>query len=224
MTMIMTMAMGLSACGNKVTISVDNANNTDSPPKSKTYKIATNISAPPFEYKNFLGEYVGIDVDLLKWIAQAQGFGYEFVPMTMNEVYQALDAGEVDGAMAGIFITEERKEEYDFSDPYLGSGIAMAVTPSTTNINSYEDLAGKNVAVTRGTIAEAFAESIKDKYGFTITSFDKYADTYKDVLNGKSQVIFEDEIVLDFIISQGCDFKVISEVLQKNYYDFAVPK
>lgn len=222
--MSITIAMGLSACGNgnKVTISIDNKDDT---PKTKKYKIATNISSPPFEYKNFLDDYIGIDVDLLEWIAEAQGFEYEFVPMTINEVYQALDAGEVDGALARIFITEVRKERYDFSEPYLGSGIAMAVNPSRTNINSYEDLAGKRAAVTRGTIEETFAESIKDKYGFTIVSFDEYTDTYKDVLkDGTSQVLFEDDIVIDFIISQGYELRTVTQIIPKSFYGFAVPK
>ncbi|WP_312059906.1 transporter substrate-binding domain-containing protein [Anaerotignum sp.] len=220
--MSITMAMGLFACGNKVTISIDNKDDT---PKTKKYKIATNISAPPFEYKNFLDDYIGIDVDLLEWIAEDQGFEYEFVPMTINEVYQALDAGEVDGALARIFITEERKERYDFSEPYLGSGIAMAVNPSRTDINSYEDLAGKRAAVTRGTIEETFAESIKDKYGFKIVSFDEYTGTYKDVLkDGTSQVLFENDIVIDFIISQGYELRAVSQIIPKSFYGFAVPK
>lgn len=219
--MSIAMAMGLSACGNKVTISIDHKDDT---PKTKKYKIATNIAYPPFEYKNFLDDYVGIDVDLLEWIAEAQGFEYEFVPMTIKEVYQALDAGEVDGALAGIFITEARKERYDFSEPYLGSGIAMAVNPSKTNINSYEDLAGKRAAVTRGTIAETLAESIKDKYGFTIISFDEYTDTYKDVLQGNSQVLFEDYNVMCYIISLGLDLRVVSDIERRNFIGFAVPK
>lgn len=219
-----TIAMSFSGCGDKVTISGENMDEKEETTQTKKYVIATNISSPPFEFKNFLDDYVGIDVDLLNAIAEKQGFTYEFVPMSFNNILQALDNGEVDGAMAGIFITEERKERYDYSQPYLGSGIVLAVNASRRDINSYEDLAGKQVAVTRGTIAEEFAESIKDKYGFSIISFDEYTDTYKNVLKGNSQAIFEDNLVVGFLISYGFDLNVVSDIGQSYFYGFAVPK
>lgn len=218
------MAMALSACGDKVTISMENANNIDVHPLKK-YTIVTNTSFAPFTFKNYLGEYIGIDVDLLEAIAESQRFTYELVPVrTFEEVLGALDAEEVDGAMAGISITEERTEKYDFSDPYLESGVVMGVAAAKTDINSYEDLANKRVAVARGTISEDFAESIKDKYGFTLVSFDEFTDVYKDVLKGESQALFEDSVVMGYIISLGLELKVVSDIERRNVSAFAVPK
>ena len=224
MAIAYAMAMGLDVGGDKVTISVNSADDKGETTETKKYMIATNITSPPFEYKNFLDEYVGIDVDLLEAIAQKQGFTYEFVPMSISEGLQALAAGEVDGAMAGLFITEARKEVYDYSAPYLAGGIVLAAAAARTDINGYEDLAGKRVAVTRGTIAEEFAKSVQDKYGFTIVTFDAFTDTYKDVLKGNSQALFEDNIVVRFLISAGVELKVISDVVLRRYYGFAVPK
>lgn len=224
MALAFAMVMSLTACGDKVTVSADNINNIEDTPLAKKYVIATNTSFPPFEYKNFLGDHLGIDVDLLNAIATDQGFSYEFVQMPFNEILQAVAEAQVDGAMAGIYITDERKEKFDYSEPYLGSQIALAVNAAREDINSYEDLSGKRVAVTRGTVAEKYAESIKDKYGFTIVSFDEYPETYKDVLKGNSQAIFEDNIVIGFLISQGLELKLISETGQRNFYGFAVPK
>lgn len=229
-TMLITafaMVMGLAACGkDKVTISVDKTVDAEVPLEPKNYIIATNTSFAPFEFRNDLGNYVGLDIDLLNAIAEDQGFTYELMPMTFNEVLRALDAGEVDGAMAGISITEERKERYDYSEPYLEGGIVMAVDAARRDINSYEDLAGKTVAVAvaRGTEAEAFANSIKDKYDFRLVVFEEFTDVYKDVLSGNSQALFEDYPVMGYIISQGLQFKIVSDIENMSFYGFAVPK
>lgn len=224
MALALTMAIGAAACSDKVTISADIAEDKEATPERKIYMIATNTSSPPFEYKNFLDEYVGIDIDILQRIAENQGFTYELVPMSISEALQELATDQVDGAMAGIFITEERKELFDYSEPYLADGIVLAVDASRMDIKGYENLAGKTVAVTRGTVAEEFAESIKDKYGFRVVSFDQYTDTYKDVLKGNSQALLEDNIVVGFLIAEGLALKVVSGVEERNFYGFAVPK
>ncbi|MDD3395324.1 MAG: transporter substrate-binding domain-containing protein [Anaerotignum sp.] len=224
--MIFAMTMGLVACGDKVTISVNNTDGEDAPAQRNKYVIATNTLFAPFEFKNNSGEYVGIDVDLLEAIAKDQGFTYELVPMTFNEMLQALASGQVDAAMGGISITDERKEIYDFAEYYLEGGIVMAVDAARKDIKSYEDLAGKTVAVAvaAGTEAEAFAESIKDKYNFRIVTFDEFNQVYNDVLEGNSQALFEDYPVMGYIISQGLEFKIVSGIERKTPYGFAVKK
>lgn len=221
-----TMVMGLSACGGKVTISVDNTSGDETPEEGKKYIIATNTLFAPFEFQNKMGEYVGIDIDLLNEIAKDQGFEYELVHMTFNEMLQALAAGEVDAAMGGISVTEERKELYDYSEPYLEGGIVMAVDATQHDIKGYEDLKGKTVAVAvaLGTEAEAYAESIKDKYGFKVVTFNEFNEVYQDVLNGNSQALFEDYPVMGYLISQGVELKIVSGIEKKNPYGFAVPK
>ncbi|WP_313528949.1 transporter substrate-binding domain-containing protein [Anaerotignum sp.] len=224
--MAFAMVTGLTACGDKVTISAEKRTNSEVPKETKKYVIATNTYFAPFEFQNDLGEYVGIDMDLLDAIAKDQGFTYETVKMPFNEVLTAVEEGRVDGALAGISITDERREKLDFSDPYLEGGVVMAVAATRQDINNYEDLAGKTVAVAvaRGTEAEAFAQSIKDIYNFKITTFNEFSDVYIDVLEGNSQALFEDYPVMGYIISRGVDFKIVSDIERKSPYGFAVPK
>ena len=226
--MAIAMGMGLTACTrtHKVTISVDNTTGQEMPAETKKYVIATNVFFAPFEFQNDAGEYVGIDIDLLEAIAQDQGFTYELRHMTFSEVLQAVAEGQVDGALAGISITEERKEFFDYSESYFEGGIVLGTDASRRDINSYEDLAGKTVAVAvaAGTEAEAFAESIQERYGFEIVIFQEFKDVYTDVLEGNSQAFFEDYPVLGYIISQGLQFKIISDIERKSPYGFIVPK
>ena len=99
-------------------------------------------------------------------------------------------------------ITDERKEKYDFSDPYFDSGVGMGVLAGS-DIKSYEDLAGKQVAAKIGAEGCAFAESIADQYGFTIAQFEDSATMFQDVLAGTSAAVFDDYPVLGYEINRG---------------------
>ena len=91
----------------------------------KVYKIATDTTFAPFEFENDKGEMVGIDLDLLKAIAEDQGFEYELVVAGFSAATTGLEAGEYDAVIAGMSITDARKEKYDFSEPYYDSGLLL---------------------------------------------------------------------------------------------------
>ena len=75
---------------------------------------------------------------------------------------------------------------------------------------SFEDLKGKNVAVKNGTQGAAFAESLKDQYGFTTTVFEDSPTMYQDVIQGNSVACVEDKpIIQDWIVSKGLALKTV---------------
>lgn len=189
----------------------------------KVYKIATDTTFAPFEFENDKGEMVGIDLDLLEAIAEDQGFEYELQLIGFSAAVTALEAGEVDGVIAGMSITEERAKKYDFSEPYFDSGVGMAVLENS-EIESYEDLAGKQVAAKIGTEGCAFAESIQEEYGFTIAQFEDSATMYQDVLAGTSAAVFDDYPVLGYEINRGIGFKMPVEMERGSSYGFATLK
>lgn len=246
LTMAALMAASLSACGGNSTNDTTTAattaadttaneetaattaaesgaaeNTADS--AAKVYKIATDTTFAPFEFENDKGEMVGIDLDLLKAIAEDQGFEYELVVAGFSAATTGLEAGEYDAVIAGMSITDARKEKYDFSEPYYDSGVGMAVN-ADSDIASYEDLNGKTVAAKIGTEGCTFAESIADQYGFTIMQFEDSSSMYQDVLAGNSVACFEDYPVLGYEISRGTAFKMPLEMEHGNSYGFAVLK
>ncbi|MGW0172817.1 amino acid ABC transporter substrate-binding protein/permease [Rhodococcus sp. NPDC003322] len=190
----------------------------------KTYVIATDVTFAPFEFQNEQGNFVGIDMDLLSATAADQGFQYEIKPLGFNAAVQALQSRQVDGVIAGMSITDERKMVFDFSDPYFDSGVQMAVAKNNDSMKSYEDLRGKRVAVKTGTEGAAFAESIRDRYGFTIVTFDDSASMYDDVKTGNSVAVFDDYPVLLYGIAQGNGLKTVTGKEAGNSYGFAVSK
>lgn len=191
---------------------------------NKTYTIATDTTFPPFEYQDASGNYVGIDLDLLKAIAEDQGFKYRLQPLGFNAAVQALQSGNVDGVIAGMSITDERKQTFDFSDSYFESGPIMGVDAKNTAIMSYEDLRGLRVAVKTGTEGATFAESIKDQYGFSIVTFDDSPQLIEEVKAGGSAAYFEDYPVVAYGIAQGNGMKMPLPKEKGGSYGFAVNK
>ena len=189
----------------------------------KVYQIATDITFKPFEFENENGEMVGIDLDLLKAIAEDQGFTYELKVVGFNAAVMAMETGAADAVIAGMSITPEREELYDFSDPYFESGVGCAVL-STSEATDYSDFAGMQVAAKTGTEGCKFAESIAEEYGFTVVQFDTSAMMYQDVMAGNSVACFEDYPVMGYEISQGMDLKLLDKLESANNYGIAVMK
>ena len=137
-----------------------------SPPRAsaegENYVIATDTTFAPFEFQDAQGNFVGIDMDLIREIAKDQGFTVDIKPLGFDAALQAVQANQVAGVIAGMSITEDRKKVFDFSDPYFESGVQMAVLATNNDVKSYDDLRGKRVAVKNGTEGAKFADSIKD--------------------------------------------------------------
>lgn len=192
--------------------------------EEQTYKIGTDVTFAPFEFKDENNEYVGIDIDLLNAIAEDQGFKIELKALGFDPAIQGVQSNQLDGMIAGMSITDERKKSFDFSDPYFDSGIQMAVKSDTDDILDYADLKNKTVGAKVGTESATFLEAHKEKYSYTIKTYDDATGLYGALKNGTVQAIFDDYPVLGYAINQGQDFKLIGEPEAGNSYGFAVKK
>ena len=166
---------------------------------------------------------VGVDLDILQAIAQDQGFEYEVVPVGFSAAVTALEAGECDGVIAGMSITDERVQKYDFSEPYYDSGVGMAVL-SDSDITSYDQLKDRKVAAKIGTEGCTFAESIADQYGFEVIQYESSSDMYQAVLAGEAAACFEDYPVIGYEISRGLGLTLPTPMEKGSSYGFATLK
>jgi glutamine transport system permease protein len=192
--------------------------------EGKSFTIGTDTTFAPFEFRNGSGDLVGIDMDLLNAIAANQGFKVNVKSLGFDAALQALQSNQVDGVIAGMSITDKRKLVFDFSDPYFDSGVQMAVAKNDDAIKTYADLKGKTVAVKRGSEGETFANSIKDKFGFTVKALADSATMYDDVKAGNSVAVFDDYPVLAYGVSQNNGLKIVTPKEQGSSYGFAVNK
>lgn len=190
--------------------------------QEETYLIATDVTFAPFEFLNTDGEYVGIDIDLLEAIAEDQGFDYEIRPMNFSAGIQALEANQVDGMIAGMGITPERAENFDFSEPYMDVGPVVAVHEDNSDINSYDDLNGATVAVKVGTTGAQYANELAQDYDFEINQFEDSASMYEDVMAGHADAAVEDFPVMSYAIQQGLPLRIATEPAEGYPIGFAV--
>ena len=176
----------------------------------KTWVIATDTAFKPFEYTDESGNFVGIDMDILKAIAEDQGFKYDVQVLGWDASIAACQAGQADGMIAGASITDERKSSgWIFSDGYYDANQSMAVAENS-DIAGFDDLNGKKVAVKTASMSADYAESIKDQYGFEITYFEDSPTMYQDVIQGNSVACVEDKpIIQDWIVSKGLALKTV---------------
>ena len=225
----------LVACGGAQNANSSSSTSTDSSDAaSKTFVIASDNGFAPFEIPQADGSITGIDMEIFDAIAKDQGFNYEMQNVGFKMAVSSLESGQVDGVIAGMSITPERREKYDFSDPYYDSTVCCAVK-ADSDVKSLDDLKGKNVALKDGTLSMDWANNIKDQYGFQASVFDDSPTIYTEV-GGNSVACFEDTPVMAYAIKQyadtngkeGINFKIIDEVKADSpyasQYGFAVRK
>ncbi len=132
----------------------------------------------------------------------------------MNQSFPGFDAavnavqsGSADALMAGTTITEARKQVFTFSDPYFDTKIIVATTKAN-KISSYEDLKGKTVGVKTVQLRTTFLEENKNKYGFSIKTFDTGDLMYNSLATGSVNAVMDDEAVIQYAIQQGQDLSL----------------
>ena len=225
--MAASLALGLAACGGNSSGGDSNAaggSSGDASGDGKTWVIASDTVFKPFEYTDASGNFVGIDVDIVAAIAEDQGFQYKIKSLGWDAAIAACQSGQADGMIAGASITDERKESgWIFSDGYYQATQTMTVA-TDSDITGFEDLSGKTVAVKTGTQGAAYAESLKDQYGFNITYFEDSPTMYQAVLGGQTVACFEDTPIMAASIKEGdLALKILEDTANEGApYGFAI--
>ena len=202
--------------------STTSAGQKATPVKSK-YVIASDSSFAPFVFQNSSNQYTGIDMDLIKAIAKDQGFEIEITNPGFDAAINAVQSGQADGMIAGMSVTDARKETFDFSDSYYTANTILGVKETST-ISSYEDLNGKTVGVKNGTASQTFLTENQSKYGYKIKTFADGSSMYDSLNTGAVDAVMDDEPVLKYSISQGQKLKTPIEGTPIGETAFAVKK
>jgi len=187
-----------------------------------TLVVATDTAFVPFEFKQD-GVYTGFDIDMWDAIAQDLGVEYELRPMDFSGIIPALQTGQVDVALAGITIKEERAKVIDFSDGYYDSGFRLMV-PADSDIGNWDDLAGKTLAVKTGTSASDWAEdNLPDT---ELRKFPNIDNAYLELRTGRVDAAMHDTPnVLYYIATAGNgQVKAVGDQQMAHQYGIGFPK
>ena len=177
----------------------------------------TNAEFPPFEYVGDDGEADGFDIALIKAIGEKLGVDVQVDNMEFASLVSSI-GNKIDVAIAGMTITDERKEAVDFSEPYY-EAVQYVLLPEGSEIATAEDLKNKTIGVQLGTT------------GDFIASDNKGVDAVNDLINGRVDcVIIDKNPALVFESKFQDDGSKITAVdgaqfeFEPEYYAIAVPK
>ncbi len=121
--------------------------------------VGTAADYPPFEFYASNYELDGFDIALMKEMGKRLGLTVEFNDFAFDGVLDALNLKQVDTAIAGISVTDDRRAEVDFTNIYyIGKDAALVRTADKDTIKTAQDLAGKKIGVQKGTTYQAWAQ------------------------------------------------------------------
>jgi polar amino acid transport system substrate-binding protein len=188
--------------------------------------VATDATWPPMEYVDAKSkEIVGFDVDLMAEIAKEGGFTYEFKNTAWDGIFAGLASGKYDAVMSSVTITEERKKQMDFSNPYINAGQILVVQKSEKGVEVLADFKGKIVGAQIGTTGSFEVEKVD---GVELKTYDEIGLAFEDLVNGRiSAVVADTPVAANFALqneSYKGELKIVGDSFTEEYYGIAVQK
>lgn len=198
----------VTACGgtaDKGTSSQPSDNKAAEAPKTdkRIVKVGTDAAYPPFEKQGPDGKPIGFEMDLMKAIAEANGWEAVIENAGWDPLFEDIKSGKRDIAISTITITEKRKQLYDFSDPYFDA-YQLIMVPEGSNVKTAQDLKDLRVSVQSGTTGAELAEKILGKGNQNLKGFDDMPSAVEELYAKRVDAVVGDDAVLrDFLKVSG---------------------
>lgn len=212
-----TMVLSFAACGSKDETAKDSGS-------KETITFGTNAEFPPFEYvtsSGTIGEFDGIDMAIAKQIGEDMGKEAKINNMEFDSLLLALDNGQVDAVIAGMTVTDERKESYDFSTPYYTATQVMIVKEDS-DIQKASDMKDKKIVVIQGYTGETCVQDL----GYEYEAFKKGTEAVMELVNGKCDVVVIDSATAEKFVGDNEGLKIVEDpdTFEAEEYAIAVKK
>ncbi|MBR5207489.1 MAG: amino acid ABC transporter substrate-binding protein, partial [Erysipelotrichaceae bacterium] len=202
---------------------------TNSSDKSDKLIIGVDDTFAPMGFRDENNELVGFDIDLATLIAEKIDIEIEFLPIDWAMKETELNSKNIDMIWNGYTIADKRKEQVNFTTPYLENRQIIIVS-AKSDIASKADLAGKTLSVQKESSAleavmkeESFAASLNE--GKPI-EFDTNIDCFMDLEAGRSDAIVCDEVLARYVMKQrGAEkYRVLEDNFGEEEYGIGVRK
>lgn len=188
---VATIASLISACGSK-------GSATDSQ-KKEDFTFAMSGLYPPFNYKDN-GKLVGFDVEIGNALAKKMGMNPKPVTNPWETILSALKADRFEAVIGSMAITDDRKKEVGFSDPYYDSGAQVFVKKGNDGLQTADDLKGKKI----GVVVSSTYEDLAKKYTDKVSTYDSDVTALQDLLvKGRLDAVITDKLVGMYAINQN---------------------
>ena len=229
------MVLALAACTSTASKdTADSAAETEAPAEtadstaaSGKLTMATEATFPPYEYYD--GDaIVGIDVEVAQAIAAKLGMELEVTDIAFDSIIPGVQTGKYDMGMAGMTVTDERKEQVNFSDSYA-TGVQVVIVKDDSAITSVDDLfadgANTVVGTQAGTTGFLYATSdIEDAGLGTVKSFGKTTDAVEALKNGQVDCVILDNEPAKALVAANEGLHILDTEYAVEDYAIAIAK
>lgn len=181
--------------------------------------MGTNATFKPFEYKDN-GKVVGFDVDLAEEIAKSLGAELKIEDMSFDGLLPALESGQIDMAVAGMSVTEDRSKNALFSDSYYVASQQIIVKNESSIRNKYE-LVGKSIGVQLGTTGDQMAQKINNS---RVVQFPTVPNVLQELTSGRVDAAILDNAPAAQYVSSYSSLKILETPLSRESYAIAMKK
>lgn len=181
--------------------------------------VGTEGTYQPFTYHDEDDNLTGYDVEVAKAIGEKMGVKVEFSEITWEGLLASLDNGTVDLVLNQVGVTDERKEKYDFSDPYLYSYIALITTKDNDDITSWDTAEGKKTSLN---VSSNYAQ-IAEEYNMDITASDTFSKDIELLLAGRTDCVINNTIAFNDYLIQKPDTNIKIVDVKEDADTVAVP-
>lgn len=181
--------------------------------------MGTNATFKPFEYKDG-DKIVGFDVDLAEEIAKSMNAELKIEDMSFDGLLPALESGQIDLAIAGMSVTEDRSKNAFFSDSYYVASQQIVVRIDSNIRNKYE-LVGKTIGVQLGTTGDIMARQIKDT---KVVQFPAVPNVLQELVSGRIDAAILDNAPAAQYVTSFPNLKILDLPLSREPYAIAIKK
>ena len=221
------MVFGLVACGEstETTKAAGNAAAVQTVEEGKLIMV-THATFPPYEYVEGDGNFAGIDIEIAKMIAEELGLELEIQDMEFASLLTAVQSGKADMVLAGLTVTEERKQNVNFSTSYA-KGVQSVIVKEDSEIKSIDDILGHKVGVQSSTTGHIYAATTPEKGGFgeeNVIDFPKGADAVQALISGKVDCVITDDNPAKEYIKANAGLKLLPTAYTEEDYAIAFSK
>lgn len=176
------------------------------PDSAPVYKVATTGVTPPYSFQDDYGNLQGIDIDAIRAIGETQGFKVEFYKEPWVQMFDTVEAGTRDMALAGIAYTPDRASKYGLSDPYFFSPSALMYKNPDLKIEKLDDIKGLKVggqgggkSITQAREMGGYSDLVSEKTIFLL---------FEKLMQGEYDVVTNSSVVWRYIAKSYPDSKV----------------
>lgn len=186
-----------------------------------TLIMATNAEFPPYEFHE--GEQiVGIDVEIAQAIADELGMELEIEDIAFDSIIPEITSGKADMGLAGMTVTEDRKQSVDFSDTYAHAS-QMIIVKEDSEIAGPDDLKGIVVGVQLGTTGDIYVSDLEAD-GTTVERYNKGFEAVQALSQGKIDAVVIDGEPAKTFVAETAGLKILDEAFTEEEYAIAVKK